>query len=79
MAKKKLYRTIIQLEVITEEPLEQQPLARIAFECDNGDYSGYTNWKVTNQPIKGKKAAKLVIEQGSDLDFFQMDENGNEI
>ena len=80
MAKKTLYRTVIQIEVLSEAPIEHNmSVSEIQNECDNGEYSGITNTLVSNQPIYGKVAAKKVIDQGSDTEFFNMDNDGNEI
>jgi len=78
--KKQIYRSVIRLEVLSDEPIpEDISLASIADQCDNGDYSGMSAWKVVNTPVKGKQAVKLIEAQGSDPEFFGMDKNGNEI
>lgn len=80
MAKKQLFRTVIKLEVLSEKPIEDGvSLSEIANECDNGDFSGITKWKIINEPIVGKKAAKKVLKQGSDPEFFRMTENGDDM
>lgn len=80
MAKKKIYRTVIQVEVLSEDPIEHSmSLSEIQRECDEGDYSGSWDTVISNEPISGKEAANKLIEQGSDPEFFQMDEEGNEI
>ena len=80
MAKKKLYRTVIQIEVLSEDPIpEGMSLDQIEEECNTGSFSGVHDFIVTNEVVKGKKAAELVRKQGSSPDFFQMDENGDEI
>jgi hypothetical protein len=80
MAKKTIYKSVIIVEVLSEEPIESDMLLReIADECDTGSFSGIYEFKILNQPIKGVKASKAIMKQGSSPDFFQMDENGNEI
>jgi hypothetical protein len=80
MTKKTIYKSVIIVEVLSDEPIcGDMLLHEIAEECETGDFSGKHYYKVCNQPIKGIKAAKAIIEQGSSPEFFQMDENGNEI
>lgn len=79
MGKKKvLYKTIYTVEVISQEP-QILDLEEIHNEITFGESSGVCN--VTNGPlkIKGKKAVKEVKAQGSDTEFFGMDEEGNKI
>ena len=80
MAKKTIYKSVIIFEVLSDEPIsDNMLLSEMANECNTGDFSGIHEFKILNQPIKGIKAAKAVMKQGSSPDFFQMDENGDEI
>jgi hypothetical protein len=81
MAKKKtLYRTLIQVEVLSEEPIpEDMTLDQIEEECNTGSFSGVHDYIVRNKKVKGIEAVTLVLKQGSSPDFFQMDENGNDL
>jgi hypothetical protein len=80
MAKKQIYRTVIQLEVLSDEPISSgMALSEIADNCENGDFSGCSEWIVTNVPVKGIKAVKLIMAQGSMPEFFNMDDKGNEV
>jgi hypothetical protein len=77
--KKKLYKTVIQIEVLSEDPiLDTMSVQSIEDECDNGDYSGMHTWITTNEVLEGQAAADATMKQGSSPDFFGMDENGNE-
>lgn len=81
MTKKKvLYRSVIQIEVLSEEPIpEDMSIDDIEEECNSGSYSGVHDWKVRNEKIEGLDAVKATQAQGSSIDFFQMDEEGNEL
>jgi hypothetical protein len=80
MAKKVLYRSVIQYEVLSEEPIpDGMDLEEIIAECYDGEYSGKSEIIVSNKPIVGKRAVKFVEKQGSDVEFFNMDANGNEL
>jgi len=77
--KKKLYKSIFTLEVLSEEPIsEYDELHNIIYECDTGMYSGFRE-DIVNIEIEGKDAVKEVEKHGTDLDFFQMDENGDHL
>lgn len=80
MATKTIYRTIIKVEVLSPEPIEEsQSLYDTILECDTGDNSGRFNTVLKNEPLTGLDAVKKIKEQGSDPVFFEMDENGNQI
>lgn len=77
---KKIYRTIFRYEVLTDEPIEQLSLSDISYMCTEGHASGVflTNEK-TNEELTGKDAVKVIREQGTDPEFFMMDEDGKDI
>lgn len=77
--KKKLYKTVIQIEVLSEEPIESMSLDDIQEECSNGSFSGLHTFVKSNVPIKGKVAVNECKKHGTDVDFFMMDSEGNEI
>ena len=79
---KKIYKTIVQVEILSQEPLNDDfcnDLSGIAYEIVQGDLSGIVDTKVMNQELIGEEAIKEIINQGSDPEFFMMDKNGNEI
>jgi hypothetical protein len=78
--KKKLYRNVYVVEILSEEPLpDGMSLEQLEYEMNDGDCSGVIDHKHVNQEVTGRKAAKMVIAQGSDPLFFQMNEFGNEV
>lgn len=81
MAKKKLYKTIVVFEIISEEPIDSGvSLETIAEETNTGSWSGrFIESEFDCTAIKGMEAVKAVKAQGSDVEFFQMDEKGNEL
>jgi hypothetical protein len=81
MAKQKiLYRSVIEIEVLSEEPIpEGMSLNDIEDECNEGSFSGVHEYKITNEKLVGMDAVKATQLQGSSIDFFQMDEEGNEL
>jgi len=81
MAKKKIYRTIIQIEVLSEKqfPKDGLSLSDIEYEITDGDCSGKIETTLLNEEIIGERAVAFVKAHGSDSEFFQMDEEGNEL
>lgn len=78
MTKRKFYRSVFTVEVLSEEPLESDlTLDSVAYMITEGDCSGFVNEEL-NQPIDGAKCAELLQQQGSDPEFFGIDEEGND-
>lgn len=79
MSKKKYYRTIIKLEVLSEDPYEFQDIESTAFDITQGECSGEVSLPVISQELSGKKMAKALQAQGSDPEFFGLDADGNQL
>lgn len=80
MAKKKIYKSVLKVAILSEEPLNDcLSLSDIDWQITNGDWSGAQEWDVHNTELVGKEAADATLHQGSDPEFFMMDEEGNEI
>jgi hypothetical protein len=73
---KKFYRTVVQVEILSESPYESSDLEQIAADTDTGGCSGMVTDVVRNEEVDGKKMAELLRAQGSDPGFFQIDEDG---
>lgn len=76
-SERKFYRTKIVVEVLSEELYRNEDINVIAYDITHGDCSGIVNC-VESKEIDGKTAATLLIEQGSDPEFFQLDDEGND-
>lgn len=77
--KRKFYRTVIQVEILSEEPYEGDDLNTIASDTDTGDCSGQITDIERNQEVTGKEMVALLQKQGSDSEFFQLDAEGNDL
>jgi len=76
---KKIYKTRIIVEVLSEEPINENfSLKDIIDEMTDGEYSGTVDQKKPST-LMGKTAANAIIRQGSDPEFFGLDINGKEI
>ena len=79
MSKRKFFRTVIEVVVLSEDtPIEYDSLYDVASAIDEGDCSGSVKL-VEAKKISAVEAAKGLQEQGSDPEFFHLDENGNEL
>jgi len=79
MEKKPIYKTIITLVVLSEDEIpEDMSLGDIMYECDEGAFIGGGIDK-THTVLKGEAAVAEIKKAGSTPDFFQMDDEGNEI
>ena len=78
---KKFYKTTYVIEVLTEdEPMPSciPDLASIEYDYTYGHASG--SFTCTEQKeLTAKEAAEALLEQGSDPEFFGLDEEGNKL
>ena len=76
---KKFYRTVFQVEVLSEEKFDEDGslnLTDIEDEITHGHCSGRVTKIIDNEVKTGIEMATLLKEQGSDTEFFNLDENG---
>ena len=78
MVKRKFYRAVFHYEVLSEEPIEDASLEDIDYECRDGHWSGQF-LGVDRSELTGPEAAKALQAQGSEPEFFQLDEEGNDL
>ena len=77
--KKKFYRTVIQMEILSEQPIRDASMSDIAYQTDEGDWSGKNTTVIQDDEITGPQAAVYLSLQGSDPEFFGLDAEGNEL
>jgi len=79
MTKRKFFKATFKVEVLSEEPLTgSESLADLSYMTIEGDCSG-AHELIKQDTLNGKQAAKALQAQGSDPEFFQIDENGNDV
>ena len=79
MTKRKFFKTVFQVTVLSEEKLVGPfGLDYLAEEVKEGEWSGEMKMLI-HKEINGKQAAKALLAQGSEPEFFQIDENGNDL
>lgn len=77
MEKKSIYRTVITIVVLSEEPISKDKnLEQIIWECsEEGSFLlGECNKKETE--LIGKIAVREIYKSGNSPEFFQMNDNG---
>jgi len=79
MVKKILYKTVVKVTVLSDEPIGDADMETILRQTDNGGWVGSNKTITQDQPIKGIKAVRAMEAIGSHVEFFQMDEKGNEL
>ena len=79
MTNRNFYRTVIILEVLSEEPVGNASMSTIAHNVSEGDWSGFYRTNIQDKELNGKETATSLINQGSDPEFFMLDEDGNDL
>lgn len=77
--KKVIYRTTVTMVVLSDEPIGDVTMQDIVSGCDSGGWSGQTTTFEQDHPLTGRQAVNAVKRQGSAVEFFMMDEKGNEL
>jgi hypothetical protein len=78
MTKRIFYKTVYQVTVLSEEPVEFAGLADIASAITEGDCSGeYTT--ISSEVLNGEQVAKALKAQRSDPGFFMLDDTGKDL
>jgi hypothetical protein len=72
------YKTVIQFEVLSEEPLGTVDLETIDYETTVGCWSGRF-LDNAEKKLNGKQMAKALKVQGSDPEFFRLSEDGEDL
>ena len=79
MTDRKFYRTVVQIEVLSEEPLSHFPdIDSIHYDITEGGCFGDTK-VIAREILNGKDIADALQHQGSDPEFFLVDSEGNDV
>ena len=78
-SQRKFHRTVFQVEVLSADPLDgDMTLEDIDNAITTGDCSGVFNMTV-NEIVDGLTMAMLLQAQGSDPEFFALDEESDDL
>lgn len=75
---KNFFRTIVQIEIISDEPIGDPSLEEINYQIMEGDWSGQYS-VISQEEMSSQQAAIAIAAQGSQPEFFGIDDSGNEI
>ena len=74
---KKFFKTTITIEILSEKKYNSTDLSKIAYDITDGDCSGKVEVS-SYQELTPQEAAKALLAQGSDPEFFGLDDDGND-
>lgn len=78
MTERKFHRTVIHVEVLSEEPYTfSGNLVDVANDISTGECSGIAR-TIQEETCDGARMAQLLVAQGSDPEFFMLDDSGND-
>lgn len=80
MTKRKFYKYKIEVEVLSEAPLDHDMLCdlyAVSNFISTGDGSGKVS-VVEDEELDGAQVAAALRAQGSDPEFFRVDDDGND-
>lgn len=77
ITKRKFYKRVIEVVVLSEESLDCDSLADIQYAITEGDCSGSVT-TTSDKEINGLEMAQELIAQASDPGFFELNEDGSD-
>jgi hypothetical protein len=76
---RKFYKSIIEITVLSEDrPCEFNSLGDLTYLINDGPYSGEIVIKEEIE-VSSQEMVNLLMDQSSDPEFFNLDENGNNL
>lgn len=79
MSKRKFFRTLVRVEVLSEDhPAEFDDLEDLAYSTNEGPYVGRM-LVLKPDRLTGKEAADQLYRMGSEPGFFMLDDNGEDV
>ena len=79
-SKRKFYKTIVQIEILSETPYSSTDLEKINLDITEGSQSGKIQIITDSEEIDAKTCAKkMITEHNIESDFFSIDEHGNDL
>lgn len=74
----KYFRTVVEIEILSEDEPWHGEVSELHRDIVHGDCSGTMKIK-SNDEVTPNRMAQLLLAQGSDPGFFQLDADGNEV
>lgn len=78
MTERKFHRTVIHVEILSEDPYTfTGNLVDVANDISSGDCSGVAR-TIHEEKCNGARMAQFLLAQGSNPEFFMLDDEGND-
>jgi len=77
-SKRKFYRTTITVTVLSEEPFDYDNLEGVHYAITEGECSGHYE-TTKSETLTAKQVAEALQAEGSDPEFFQLTDEGEDI
>jgi hypothetical protein len=77
MTERKFFRTVFQVEVLSEDLIDQPALKDLDYMITEGDCSGVVK-RISQKTLNGRQAAKALISQASNPGFFNLTDKGED-
>lgn len=68
----KFYKTIVTIEILSEEPIGNPDLEEIQYQTTEGNWSGVVD-VTSEEELTPEEMSKALIAQGSDPEFFSIE------
>jgi hypothetical protein len=78
-SKRRFYRTVVRIEILSEEPYHGNTLSAINYDIKEEGCSGLLSHVVRNEEHDGPSIARLLMAQGSGPEFFRLTATGEDI
>jgi len=78
-SKRKFYRTVIEIEVLSETPYSSTDLEKINDDITNGHQSGLITIVSDSEELDPLTCVEKLTAQGSDPEFFLLNKHGHDI
>lgn len=78
LSKRKFYRTVVQVEILSEEPYSSTDLEQINYDISEGHHVGDVQLILDSEEMSGKTCADKLSAVGSSPDFFCLNEHGHD-
>lgn len=81
MTDRKFYKSVIEVVVLSEQPLEYDTLGDLHWEITDGNCVGTHGFKpgYENRELNGKEMAAELADAHSEAGFFMLDTDGNDL
>ena len=78
LSKRKFYRTLVQIEILSEEPYSSTDLTKISEDIYEGSQVGNVQLILDSEEIDSKTCVERLFAVGSDPEFFSLNKHGHD-